>query len=405
MLASVAFVTQLLGLAAGEQPVEIRADSIVARVELRRDGQTVASMTKAPWKTVVDLGADLLPFELTAHAFDAGGREQGTDSQTVNLPRPPAEVQILLDRRDGRIFATLQWQHLLGATPKKARLAMDGRIVSERATAGPVELPFVAPDAIHSLSAEVEFPGHVVARKETVFGGVYSELVPVELTPVIVRDGTERCDFRGRSIEPAALARGEATVEFIFNGRPGRAAHLVEMRLTDSRFVFDGTELRVASPVAEPFRARESVRTDIFPSERVAANPEIRRLMRAAAVIPRGKAQTADAVAAAAVRRLAAGRRGAVVLVLGDQAADDRSTLSPAAVRQYCETIGVPLHVWSFIGATPALRDAWGDVTDISTTPGISGAIVELRRDLDSQRVAWLPLARLDAVRADCGRP
>lgn len=404
MIASVVFVTHLLGLAAGEQPIELRAGSDVARIELRRDGQPLATITRPPWRTVIDLGPDLVPFELTAHAFDAEGRDEGSDRQTVNLPRPRAEVEILLGRRDGKTFATLQWSHLTGATPNKGVLAMDGRIISERAISEPIELPPASADSIHSLSAVVEFPQNVVARKETVFGGIYSELVPVELTPVILRGHGEGCVLDEQPVEPAAVVRGEATLEFIFNGRPGRAMPVFEMRLTDPRFMLDGTELRVMSPVANTFRARDLVRTDIFPSGRVPGSPELRRLLRTAS-IPKGRAQVADAVAAAAVQRLATGRRGAVVLVIGQGAARDHSSLSPATVRRYCETIGVPLYIWSFVGATAELQERWGDVVDISGVSTFSDAVVALRRDLDSQRIAWLPLDPLNAVRADCGSP
>jgi hypothetical protein len=70
---------------------------------------------------------------------------------------------------------------------------------------------------------------------------------------------------------------------------------------------------------------------------------------------------------------------------------------SPAVVRRYLQRIGVPLRVWSLTGPRPDLAESWGEVRDVSTQAGLLTATVEVRNDLESQRVAWLPVQALDA--------
>lgn len=65
------------------------------RVEL--DGAQTGRIEGPPWITKVDLGAALRPHELVARALDAHGREIARASQWLNLPRPHAEAEIVLE--------------------------------------------------------------------------------------------------------------------------------------------------------------------------------------------------------------------------------------------------------------------------------------------------------------------
>jgi hypothetical protein len=113
----------------------------------------------------------------------------------------------------------------------------------------------------------------------------------------------------------------------------------------------------------------------------------------------------ADAVAAAAVHALKGGRRRAVVLVLGDDVSD-ASRHTPATVRRYLESIGVPFFVWSVAGKTPELEATWGPIEDISSPPALQYATERLRKNLERQRIAWVsvdPIAALQVTAtADC---
>ena len=93
-----AFVTLFLGLTLGPQRVVFQVTGPAHHVELQMDGRLVAVMGREPWATTVDLGRHLLPHRLLARALDIDGNELARAEQTVNVPRSPAEVQMVLDR-------------------------------------------------------------------------------------------------------------------------------------------------------------------------------------------------------------------------------------------------------------------------------------------------------------------
>jgi hypothetical protein len=67
----------------------------------------------------------------------------------------------------------------------------------------------------------------------------------------------------------------------------------------------------------------------------------------------------------------------------------------------------VPFRIWSLNGPRPEICELWGEeVRDVSTAAALLAATEDLRKELESQRVAWLPVGPLDAFRvvtsADC---
>jgi hypothetical protein len=112
----------------------------------------------------------------------------------------------------------------------------------------------------------------------------------------------------------------------------------------------------------------------------------------------RGKPrQFADAVAVAGIRAITGAQRRVVVLVLSANA--DASRHQPAAVRHYLQSIGAPLFVWSVTGPRPDLAESWGSVDDISSLAKLSDAVERLRRTLEEQRIAWVNVDPLTALR------
>ena len=100
--AAVSFVSLFLSLTTGLHPVEVSVTGPVAAVEIRIDGETVAVMQRAPWRTKCDFGR-LRPLVLEAVALDAEGRECARSRQQVNLPRQAVESSLVLERtEDGR---------------------------------------------------------------------------------------------------------------------------------------------------------------------------------------------------------------------------------------------------------------------------------------------------------------
>jgi hypothetical protein len=59
----------------------------------------------------------------------------------------------------------------------------------------------------------------------------------------------------------------------------------------------------------------------------------------------------------------------------------------------------VPMFVWSLIGPRSDLTDIWGEVEDVSSLNGLRAAADKLRANLAAQRVAWVDVDPLKALR------
>jgi len=423
-MTSIAFASLFLGLVLGPQTVGVLVEGPVASVEIELDGKTVGRLAKNPWSLKVDLGSQIDPHELVARALNEQGEEVATTRQWLNLPGPPAQVQVLLERdKSGRaIAARLTWQSLISKEPTRLSVSFDGKPL---ALAGPdrVELPAYDADSTHLLTAELEFAALLRARTDVVLGGRSTSEAHTELTavPVRFRKG-ERAPApdalqgwfvrRGEALRVVASEQGpaqlvivrdlaeEAAVTALGSGSrtifvPQRRGILpqrdpdalrFEMRLArDDRMLF-------LWPMARRFQA--NLAADLFEASRVFTgkdggihwlltrvyHPDKRTAVR----------RFSDAVAVAGLE--AAGSYGAraVLLVLGGPA-PDRSFYSPTLVRRYLETLHVPLFIWSLedAGARQA-APAWGEVEDISSPWKLREAFRRLRLQLDSQQIVWL---------------
>ena len=405
MLAELVLTTRLLALVNGEQFVNVQTGPAVESVAIVLDGKTISRL-RSPFQTVVNFGPELAPHELTSIAYDAQGNEVGRDTQIVNLARPPAEVEIVLDREEsGRLRAKVRWQHIAAEAPKKIALKLDGATIASTETA---TLPAVEPSAIHVLKAELEFQGGLTATKELAFGGQFSEEVPSELTGVLATRKA-RCFRDGdRVLRPAAVEKPDALVLFVrasdaflarrklrimSGGGPERIANIYRS------FGLPDTQMRFIWPSARQVQVNEShSAVNLFHRSQVADGSDGPLRMLTLYGPEAVSEQFADAVAVAGVQAIGGAKRRAVVLVLGEE--KDESRRSPAEVRRYLERIGVPLLVWSLGKITPEMKKAWGDVTDVSTTDRLYNATERLRKMLDEQRIAWLPLQPLQALRA-----
>jgi hypothetical protein len=404
MLAELVFVTRFLGLVAGEQNVILEADASVRSIELRVDGRAELILEQPPWKGTLDLGPELRPREVTAIAFDGQGNEVGRETQFLNVARERAELEIVLER-DGNgqpREARLEWAHFRSEAPKRTVIRLDGRTISRTKKA---TLSGIDPHALHVLSAEAVFSDEVVARKELVFGGVYSEQLPANLTAVGVRQRvalrTSRpCLFRlgETEVAPTAVETGPAIVSFVLNGEASDALRRDHSVLREPLYKVNDAEFRLVAPLATQIEQRD-LRSWIFPTTTIDGTQGLRYvvLLRGAG---RGEHRFADAVAVAGVRSLGSNRR-AVVYVAGEGRLADRSVHSPVEVRRYLESIGVPLRVWSTgTGPRRDLENHWGKVWDVSHPARLLEATNDLKRELEMQRVAWVPADPYDALRA-----
>lgn len=429
-MAQIAFLTLFLGLALGPLPVELTVSGPVATVELLLDGAPAGRITGPPWKGEIDLGPELVPHDFVARALDEQGNEIARAQQWLNLPRPPAEVDILLETGPaGRpVAARLTWQSVTGEDPSAIAVTFDDKPLALAAD-GRIKLPAWAPETSHVLTAQLRFSGMLTARKDVVFGGRYGEQVATELTAVPVRLHPGKTmpppeqmagwfHIGGRPMTVAAVEDGPAELWVVrdlaltdvfgkllpggsqprptlnmrgpnrgfASGRPNpnyRRFHMTLGKEDDVRFVWPVP--RVVS--------QAGATSVIFDKSRDHDSRDGGILWFLASYVPADENPArqclADAVAVAGVDALRANHRRAVLLVLSEKSID-RSRSYPALVRRYLEAIRVPLIVWTVDDAAGPAAAAWGGATNVSTVGRMQKAFKHLEEELESQRIIWI---------------
>jgi len=408
----IAFASLFLGLMVGVRPVTVIVGESVAAVELELDGRALGRRTGAPWTFDVDFGSEFEPHELVARAFDDKGTEAALARQWINLPRPPAEVEIVLERdAQGRaVAARLAWESILGVRPNRISVTFDGRPIALAEKRAP--LPAYDPQATHVLTAVLDYPNGVRSRSDVVLGGGSAGDAKSELTAVpILTEGHElprsealQGQFlrRGQPVAVAAVERGPAEVVLVRELssaeaeralRRGRALGGVLPILSDGTLLDRGDHVRILWPVARRIvdtgTSNELFETSREFSGKSAAFRFLLTQVEYPGVGP-SPLRLADAVAVAGLRACGSYARRAVVLVLGSEVRDE-SRYAPGPVRRYLDRLRVPLFVWSLAAnARRATAAAWGEVEDVSTAPGLDHAVERLRRNLDRQSIVWL---------------
>ena len=227
----VAFTTLFLGLTLGPHPVAVTVGEPVAAVELLLDGVAVGRLEGEPWTTSVDFGPVLAPHVLEAVALDAGGAELGRAGQRINLPRPPAEAEVVIERgaEGDPTVARLSWESLAGAEPRSVTAVFDGRPV-EVADPHRIVLPPHDPERLHFLRVEIEFTDNVSTVVEATFGGLYQDRAETELTAIPVAPTGDDVSLSldeidgwfatvdGEPLRPVAVEEGPGEVVAILDG-------------------------------------------------------------------------------------------------------------------------------------------------------------------------------------------
>lgn len=442
--AQLVFLTLFLGLVSGPQPIALRVGGQPAAVEILLDGRLAARLEQPPWRAEVDLGP-LLPRELSAVARDGEGQELGRASQWLNMPRPPAEVQILLERdaQGQPVAAQVLWQSSTAAPPLEVAVALDGEPLQVRRMPGvagssvAVELGASDPATPHVLSAELRFENGVEARRDLAFGGDLGDRARTELTAVVLRRARPgktpakdavRDWLRGPRgpLAPLAVESGGGEVIFVRDlsareavarfgtGRRGPSrTGLSTLRPSGGgpigvvpqqdllRFearLGSGARLRFLWPTAK-FEQTGVLLAKLFDSSRSFRAEDAGVAWLLVNVEHPGKPQErqhfTDAVAIAGVQAAAGGRPRAVVLVVDKRAPDDPSYHTPAQVSDYLAGLRVPLLVWSLSGDDAPSAKAWGGAVDVSSLRKLRRAAASLREELASQVVVWVEGAYL----------
>jgi hypothetical protein len=413
----IAFVTLLLGLISGVYPIEVKVGGPVAAVELSLDGVAMGRIEAPPWIERVDLGSGLRPHQLVARALDLQGNELSRVTQWINLPRPPAEVEVVLenDEKGAPKAAQLTWQSVNGVGPTSIALTLDGEPLKVDKT-GKAALPARDLGSLHVLSADLWFPPGVTARRDVAYGGQYGSEVSTELTavPVRLRPGAALppptalagwFTLNGQPLTAAAVENGPAKVilvrvptgkevldKLIPSSRRSIASSM------QSRMPLDGDDrVRFLSLGSSPFRGSK-VPAELFDMSRELTPKEggLFWFLTSSRLLKEPKEQgrrIADAVAVAGLQAAAENDRRAVVLVLGGEA-QDVSRYDVATVRRYLESIRVPLFVWSLYGPDNPGAAAWASAAeepdDISSLLKLERAVSRLKAELAGQRIVWL---------------
>lgn len=420
----IAFVSLFLGLVIGPRPVTVTASGPVAAVELLLDGAPAARIEQKPWTARVDFGPELAPHELVARALDAKGHEIARARQWLNLPRPAAEMSILLQRDQNGIAtgAQLSWASLQPGPPAALSVTFDGRPLAVR---GVESFPIPAYDggSTHLLSALAEFGNGIHCRADAVLGGRSSMETGSELTAIAVRldpaaalpapaalEGwitRKRAPLRAVGVERSGaqvlVVRDLSTAEALSRlGRGGRT--IIQPGRRGTLPVFDSEALRLELRLGDDDRIRfiwpsvRSVATTSGPAELFESSHEFRgrdaglhwlltRISHPGKPDP--ERRYADATAVAGLQAVQSCTRRAVLLVLGRKPVD-ASRHAPATVRAYLERIHVPLFVWSLEPVPAGETSAWGLVEDVSDLAKLRAAVERLKNDLASQAIVWV---------------
>ena len=450
----VEFLTLFLGLVGGPQLVALDASPEVAAIELRLDGEVVGYREHSPWTFEIDFGSELVPRELEAVAFGAGGREAGRElsraRQLLNLPRPPAEVRLVLSRGDDESeVVRTHWESAVTPSPTSASAFLDGEPLvllggTPAEQVAQIPLPSVDRSGTHLLEVELEFGPEVQASAHVIFGLGTGFQTSADLTALPVtgakRPRPEQMDgwFRlegpeGRRepLQVVAVEKGQADLVVVrgpgvdvalrqLKGMPqdgltaltgiGTAAlgttvdtsALGGLRSGPAVAVSGEDEIRTALALPDEARLRllltraRSGSGRLLDLDRFSLSPDITPELGG---LPRALGETFDetdgdgvrvwdAVALAGLRAAESNRRRAVLLVVtgGWQ---EQSLYGEAAVRGFLDSIHVPLYVWHLVEVPDASDVVGGQTERIRKFAQLRSAARRLRKDLAEQRIVW----------------
>jgi hypothetical protein len=395
----IAFATFFLGLVMGTASVEMVPGEGVARVELFLDETSVGVLTSAPWKLRVDFGRLPEPHVLVAVARDAQGRETARARRWINrYPRMADASLVLVPGAGGKgRVATLSWESTVAVDPVDIRLSLDGRPLPNQVPSR-ILLPDFAPDQVHFLKAELDFPDKVTASAEIAFGGRQRDETETELTAAIVSvpkgaklPAPELMDGwfveEGRPLRAVSTEEGPAEIVAVVDTSGWRALGRIAEWDRPGLRVLKGQELRYMSPVPQ---------RRLLGSRSYAAFPEFQALLPLKTLlffrhpVVREDQRLRDALAVAGMSAARNNRRRAVILLAGPTPVD-RSDLTSDALAHYLKSISTPFFV---IGLDRGSRETaaafGGSQLDGSNFPKLVQAFDLVTRAVDAQSIIWL---------------
>jgi hypothetical protein len=419
----VTFVSLFLWLMTDVHPVQVAVDPTVVSVEIVLDGAIIGVARAPRWQIDCDFGEQIRPHELVAVGRDASGAEIGRATQLVNLPRPDAEVEIVLEDGppEAPSFVRVITESSDRVEPLATVVTFDGRAL-QRGGDGRYPLPTYDPRLTHIISAESHFPEGISARRDITFGGGYGGRVTTELTavPVVV---DERQELEIGRVQGLLHARGEI-LRVAAVDHPGARIYMVRdhgawPRLQDIGRVLDRgrnrsirRDLLSGKPYMETMLKADDF--DRIPPDHdrfylAVPNPVVSRgislypiivpfdikqwglpwltthVQSPLAAVPGQR--LSQAVAVAGVRAASDGCPRAVVLVLGDDAVD-YGDYSPPAVLEYLHALRVPFELWSTGHRKTPIP--WGEASKVDDSADLGALSRRLLKNLRRQWIVWV---------------
>ncbi len=400
-----------VGLLIGLFPVIVDLGGSSKPAELLLDGRPACTISARAPACTVDLGPDPVIHLLELVRKD--GSEQVTErvSRWINKPGVEAEVHASghCEKKTRTCEFTVTWAHPDKLDPASLSVALDGITVA-RVVTSTIRVKFPGEYTPQVITAEASFPdGRRATFTQLLYGGSYPERAEASLqaVPIVVQSEVRDEDLAASLKQAGWPVRAIETGEFevVFVVEPGalesrssfglseqsrslhsaRRIRAILANDTITAFTLLGEEDTSPAPPTNPSKAPYWAR-DLSPAvpPKRPAGSWIRGLFRAPSSVPAThRLRTSDAVAAAGYYLGGSPRRRAVVLIAGSVRADE-STFSPEQARSYLGQTLVPLFVWR---TDRAVAREWGSGALLEQM-GVD--IVNLRRELDRQRIVWL---------------
>lgn len=390
-------------------PVKVIVGGPVESVEVVLDGRSAGSLTAPSWSAEIDLGAEIVPHQLVARALGPDRHELARTRQWLNLPRAPAEVEILVERNAAGLATggALSWESLTGETPKTVSARFNGvklTVSKDRRIA----LPAYYPEQVQLLTVELEFANDVRARKDLVLGGRTGEQAETELSavPIRVEAGAATpapAALRGSLVsaegplEVAAVEDGQARLLIVRDSRGVRGLGQPNLQAFNTAFFRTDLSLDRETVVRflwpRPAEYTTAGKTaELFPfSHPFGTSDGGLRWLLTRIVNPAPEPRPpkfADAVAVAGLDAYGSFRRRAVLLVLGN-GTEDASQYRAEAVRRFLQVLRVPLFVWSTGDPTGPQR-VWPGAVDVTSEARLREAFSRIKDELATQRIVWV---------------
>lgn len=390
-------LTYPVGVVVGLLPVVVELGAPPRPASLLLDGRPACTFVSDASACVVDLGSAPKVHLLELVRKGPEGRVVERAVRWVNRPgATEAEIQTKTTcaPKSETCEVVVGWAHPDRLNPSSARVTLDGRSVplprnrtlavparSARGTLLTVDLSF--PDGRRAFHA-----GAVGGRARGDEGSDLTAVLHERACEEGVADRALRryaeAGVSLRAFEPGEWG-GEWEVTFVAEPQVepllrGLFEWLKRSKVPEGvRAALDGAAVLTGVVADDVLREGDLL-------QKGKAEMWVERLLAAIGRGPQTGLRAADAVAVAAFHAGAAPRRRAVVLLLGG-AGLDTSRLGAADVRRYAAEVGVPLEVWRLDSAE---RADWPSDRVIATAQGFEEALLQLRRRISCQGVAWV---------------